>query len=125
MPTVRLIATVFVLLAVPALVRAQAARGVVVDQTNLPLPGVRIEVHRGDRVVQVVMTESDGTFELPPFEAGDILEAVLDGFETARIVPAEARRIMLVVAHASEVTEVVASTLTSSGAAITESRVAR
>jgi hypothetical protein len=65
-----------------------------------------------------MMTESDGTFELPPFESGDILEAVLDGFETARIVPAEARRIMLVVAHASEVTEVVASTLTSSGAAM-------
>jgi hypothetical protein len=117
-PTVRLIATVFVLLAVPALVRAQAARGVVVDQTNLPLPGVRIEVHRGDRVVQVMLTESDGTFELPPFEAGDILEAVLDGFETARIVPAEAQRITLVVAHATEVTEVVASTLTSSGAAM-------
>jgi hypothetical protein len=117
-PTGRLIATVFVLLAVPALACAQGARGVVVDQTNLPLPGVRIEVLRGDRVVQVIVTESDGTFELPPFESGDILEAVLDGFETARIVPAEARRIMLVVAHASEVTEVVASALTSSGAAM-------
>jgi hypothetical protein len=72
-PTGRLIATAFLLLAVPALARAQGVRGVVVDQTNLPLPGVRIEVLRGDRVVEVIVTESDGTFELPPFESGDLL----------------------------------------------------
>jgi hypothetical protein len=117
-PPGRLIATVFMLLAVPALLSAQGTRGIVVDQTNLPLPGVSIEVLRGDRVVQVLSTESDGTFELPMFESGDILQVVLDGFETARVVPAEAGRIMLVVAHTTEVTEVVASTLTSSGAAM-------
>jgi hypothetical protein len=117
-PIGRLLAFLLLPLAVPALVCAQGTRGVVVDQTNLPLPGVRIELLRGDRVVRVITTDPDGTFELPLFETGDVVQAVLDGFETARVAPGEARRIMLVVAHTNEVTEVVASTLTSSGAAM-------
>src|SRR5207237_10620 len=39
--TARLAAQILLLLLGPALVCAQPARGVVVDQTNLPLPGVR------------------------------------------------------------------------------------
>ena len=116
--TGQLVATLLLLLLGPALVCAQDARGVVVDQTNLPLPGVRIEIFRDDRVVDVIVTDSDGTFELPAFESGDRLEASLDGFETAKVAPADARRITMVVGRTTEVTEVVASALTSSGAAM-------
>jgi hypothetical protein len=101
-----------------AIASAQTTRGVVVDQTNLPLPGVRIELFRNETVADVIVTEADGTFTLPAFESGDRLEVSLDGFETAKVAPADARRITLVLARTTEVTEVVASALTSSGAAM-------
>jgi hypothetical protein len=116
--TSRFVATLFLLLLGSAFVCAQGTRGVVVDQTNLPLPGVRIELVRDDRVVDVLVTEADGTFELPAFQPGDRLDAILDGFETAKVLPGDARRITMVVGRTTEVTEVVASALTSSGAAM-------
>ena len=48
----------------------------------------------------------------------DLVEAVLEGFETARIPITEAEHIVMELGRASEVTEVVASALTSSGAAM-------
>src|SRR5260221_456483 len=54
----------------PALLSAQQ-RGVVVDQTGLPLPGAHVDVHRGDRVVASFDTGLDGGFELPAFEPTD------------------------------------------------------
>ncbi len=83
----------FLLMVGSAFVCAQGTRGVVVDQTNLPLPGVRIELVRDDRVVEVLMTEADGTFEIPAFQPGDRLDAILDGFEERPTVSAgDARR---------------------------------
>jgi hypothetical protein len=116
--TSRFAARIVFLLLGSAIVSAQTTRGVVVDQTNLPLPGVRIELFRADKVADVIITEGDGTFPLPAFQPGDRLEVSLDGFETAKVAPADARRITLEVARTSEVTEVVASALTSSGAAM-------
>jgi hypothetical protein len=113
-----IVAPILLLLLKSALACAQDTRGVVVDQTNLPLPGVRIEVARDNRVIEVIVTGADGTFDLPVLEPTDRLEAILDGFETARIAPADARRIIMVVGRTTEVTEVVASALTSSGAAM-------
>lgn len=101
-----------------ALVHAQPARSVVVDQTGLPLPGVRIDVHRGAEIIQTLTTGADGTFELAPGEPSDMVEAALEGFETVRVPRVEANRIMLPIGRASEVTEVVASALTSSGTAM-------
>jgi hypothetical protein len=68
--------------------RAQQASpppAVVVDQTGLPLPGVRIEVHRGDDLLQSLVTGADGTFELMPGRPDDVIEVALEGFETTRV----------------------------------------
>jgi hypothetical protein len=65
-----------------------------------------------------VTTQADGTFAVEDVLDGDVLVATLDGFETARVPVRTAARIELLVAHATAVTEVTASTLTSSGAAM-------
>src|SRR4051812_46576934 len=114
----RLATLVVVLMAVASIAVAQAKRPVVLDQTNLPLPGVRVDVYRGDRVVQSTVTAGDGTYELLPGPATDIVEAALEGFETTRVPRDTADRIVLAIAHASDVTEVVASALTSSGSSM-------
>ena len=78
----------------------------------------RVDVYRGDRVVQSTASAGDGTFELLPGPATDVVEATLEGFETIRVPRASAERIVLAIAHATDVTEVVASALTSSGASM-------
>jgi hypothetical protein len=98
---------------------AQTMSGVVVDQTGLPLPGVQIEVRHGEAVESSTVSGSDGTFAFTkPTDAEDIVVATLDGFEPSRVPIARAGRITLEIAHATESTEVVASVLTSSGAAM-------
>src|SRR5471030_1643240 len=104
-----------VLLLAASLAFAQPARAVVVDQTGLPLPGVRIEVYRGDDIVQSLTTEGDGGFTLAPGRADDIVSAVLEGFETARVPRSAVDKIVLKLAGAQEVTNVVGSALISSG----------
>jgi hypothetical protein len=106
------------ILLAPTLARAQSPRAVVVDQTGLPLPGVRIDVHRGDQLTQSVVTEGDGTFELTPGQPDDVVEATLEGFETTRVSRADALRIVMLLARTNEVTNVVASALTSSGSSM-------
>jgi hypothetical protein len=92
--------------------------GVVVDQTGLPLPGVQIEVKRGTEIVATTVAGSDGTFSIPSGNPDDVVNVTLDGFEPARVPLSRAARIVLEVAHATESTTVVASVLTSSGAAM-------
>jgi hypothetical protein len=106
------------MMAAAALASAQTKKALVLDQTNLPVPGVRIDVYRGDQVIQTEITGGDGTFELQPGQAGDMVEATLEGFETARVPRSAAERIVLTIAHASDVTDVVASALTSSGSSM-------
>ena len=113
------IATLVLLVVVaPVLADAQPKRAVVLDQTNLPLPGVRIDVYRGSQVIQSTLTGADGTFELSPGLATDIVEAALESFETTRVLRGAADRIVLAIAHTSDVTDVVASALTSSGSSM-------
>jgi hypothetical protein len=102
---------------VPATLLGQL-RGVVVDQTGLPLPGAHVEVHRADRLVINLDTGLDGGFELPDVMPTDVVTVALDGFETVHIAPVDARRIVLPLAHATETTEVVASALTTAGASM-------
>ncbi len=102
----------------PPSARAQpppSARAVVVDQTGLPLPGVRIDVYRGEQIIETVTTAGDGTFQLTPGLPNDMVDAALAGFETIRVPRAQASRIVLPLGRTTEVTEVVASALTSSG----------
>jgi hypothetical protein len=97
---------------------AQSVRGVVVDQAGLPLPGVQIELSHDTNQLASTVTGLDGTFELPAAGADDVVTAVLEGFEHARVPASKAERIVLEIAHAAEYAEVTASALTSSGAAM-------
>jgi hypothetical protein len=115
---VRIASLAVSLVALASIAGAQSKRGVVLDQTNLPLPGVRVDVYRGDQVIQNTVTGGDGTFELIPGPPTDTVEAALEGFETTRVPRSAADRIVLALAHASDVTEVVASALTSSGSSM-------
>ena len=108
----------FVWLAAAAVAGAQPGRAVVLDQTNLPLPGVRVDVYRSGQVIQSTVTAGDGTFELLPGPAADVVEATLEGFETTRVPRSAADKIVLAIAHTTDVTEVVASSLTSSGSSM-------
>ena len=92
--------------------------GIVVDQTGLPLPGARVDLRRGTDVVTTVYTGLDGSFDLPDADATDFIDVSLDGFETVHLESAKAQRIVLALAHATLTTEVVASALTSAGAAM-------
>ncbi len=107
-----------VLLLAASLAFAQPAPSVVVDQTGLPLPGVRIDVYRGDDIVQSLTTEGDGGFTLAPDRADDIVAAVLDGFATTRVPRSAADKIVIQLADAHEVTDVIASELVSSGSSM-------
>jgi hypothetical protein len=114
----RLASFVLALTTISIPVSAQGVRGVVVDQTGLPLPGARVEVYRGGDSAQNLTTEADGTFTLDSGPADDMVEAALEGFETVRVPRSAAGRIVLPIAHAAEVTEVVGSALTSSGSSM-------
>ena len=92
--------------------------GVIVDQTGLPLPGVQIEVKRGSEIVATTVSGSDGTFSISSANLDDVIDARLDGFEPTHVPLNRASRIVLELAHATESTTVVASVLTSSGAAM-------
>jgi hypothetical protein len=112
------LALALIVLGLPALAFSQTTSGVVIDQTGLPLPGVQIEVTRGTTVVSTTVSGADGTFSIPAGAADDIVNLTLDGFEPGHVPISRAARIVLEVAHATESTTVVASVLTSSGAAM-------
>ncbi|MDE3155880.1 MAG: TonB-dependent receptor [Acidobacteriota bacterium] len=87
---------------------AEGIHGVVVDQTGLPLPGVTVKLVTGARVLATTVTAGDGTYAFTAGLRGATVVAALDGFETARVPPTRAARIVLALAHAAESTQVVA-----------------
>ena len=109
----------------------QSEGPVVVDQTGLPLPGVTIQLVDGDRVVTTTTTNSEGRFTLDPRLPGQLIVASLDGFESIR-VDRRVDRIELAIAHTTETTTVVGSSIESAsptatllGSTLTASTVAR
>ncbi len=114
----RLVGVVLTLTAISVSVAAQGVRGVVVDQTGLPLPGVRVDLYHGSNILQNLTTEADGGFILADGAADDIVELTLEGFETTRVPVSAARRIVLPLARTSEITEVVGDALMSSGSSM-------
>lgn len=86
----------------------QSGRGLVVDQTGLPLPGATVQLLRGADVVTTVVTSGDGTFAIDPALGGDTLVVTLDGFETARVQRDTSAKIVLSIGRASEETTVIA-----------------
>ena len=120
------------LASLPVSISAQRLRGVVVDQTGLPLPGVAVQLLDGVAIVASLTTGADGGFDIGAALRGDIVVASLDGFETARVARQDAARIVLSIAHAAETTTVVAPELPSSsptasavGSILTATTVAR
>jgi hypothetical protein len=91
-----------------AAIADQTSRGVVVDQTGLPLPGASVQLVLGTNVVTTITTAADGTFAVDPALKGDTLVVSLDGFETARVERATASKIVLSIGRATETTTVVA-----------------
>ena len=113
-----MLATLAALLIGSVIVDAQQ-HGVVVDQTGLPLPGARVELRRSGQIFATVYTGLDGGFDLADAQPSDFIDISLDGFEAAHIEGAgSVQRVVLALAHATETTEVVASVLTSAGAAM-------
>ena len=92
---------------------AQALRGVVVDQTGLPLPGATIELMDGTTVTAMIVSGPDGSFEIPATARGLTVIVKLQGFETVIVPRLEASRVMLPLARATATTEVVAPVLAS------------
>lgn len=91
---------------------AQAViKGVVLDQTGLPLPGATVQLVADDITVASVTTAGDGTFEIEHARSGATLVVSLSGFETVRARREDAARIVLPIGRATESTTVVASTI--------------
>jgi outer membrane receptor protein involved in Fe transport len=106
---VRSVSLLLACAAVPLSALAQDVRGVVVDQTGLPLPGATVHVLDGLTTVETLVTESDGTFVLDARVPGDAIVVSLDGFEKTQVKRADAARITLLIARAVESTTVVAT----------------
>ena len=93
---------------------AQTVRGVVVDQTGLPLPGVTVQVLDGAVLVTSVTTGPDGSFVIDAAIRGETIGASLEGFEPLRVPRAGAARIVLEIARATDSTTVIAPTVIAS-----------
>ena len=101
--------------------RALAAptHNVVIDQTGLPIPGVRIEIQREGRVVATLETGLDGGYDLPvDVLSDDTIVVSLDGFETAHVRPSDAQVSCCSSRAPATTTTVVASALTTAGASM-------
>jgi carboxypeptidase family protein len=99
-------AAILILIARP--VFAQSVRGVVLDQTGLPVPGATVRLLQDDRVLATTASEADGTFALDGAVPGTSVQVALEGFETTTVSSAEAARVVLPLARASETATVVA-----------------
>lgn len=82
------------------------ARGVVVDQTSSPLPGVTVQVIEDGRVVKETVTSGDGRFALGTCTAKSHVAASLPGFEKVTVACPDAARIVLPLGRMTETVEV-------------------
>ena len=105
----RSVAVLLALIAAPSPGLTQVIRGVVVDQTGLPLPGATVQVIDGLETVETLITEADGTFVIDALLPGDAVLVTLSGFEQTRVRRVDATRIMLLIARAAETTTVIAT----------------
>jgi hypothetical protein len=109
-PRLHTLAGIVAQLLVASTAAAQPTLGVVVDQTGLPLPGVRLELRHGGLVAGSATSGFDGTFELPDTsDSTDVVEATLKGFEVRRVPVHEASHIVMVLAPFSDETGATAS----------------
>jgi len=81
----RIITLASITIAAATVCSAQVVRGIVVDQTGLPLPGATVQVFDGLVLVTTVTTAGDGTFTIDAASSGGMVAASLEGFETVRV----------------------------------------
>src|SRR5258708_478006 len=105
----RVVALVLAVVATGAPAFAQSVRGVIVDQTGLPLPGATVQVLDGTTVVTTLTSGADGTFVIDGALPGSSIVASLQGFEETRVTRAGAARITLLIARTEETTTVLAT----------------
>src|ERR1044071_9686336 len=86
---------VAIVLLVWATAASAQVRGVVVDETGLPLPGATLELREGSTILQTITSANDGTFEIPASFGGDLVTARLEGFEPLTVPRVEAARLVL------------------------------
>src|SRR5262245_34532703 len=86
------------------------ARGVVVDQTGLPLPGAVVTLSNGTTIVATVTTAADGSFETAIAGPVTSVAVSLDGFETITVAAVRMSRIELPLARVTDSTTVTAQT---------------
>lgn len=101
-----LVAVAFALWAATPAAAQQPVRGVVLDQTGLPIPGATVAVFDGVLHVASVSTGPDGTFNIDAGVPGDTLVVSLEGFETERVDRREAQRVVLQIGRVSGSTTV-------------------
>jgi outer membrane receptor protein involved in Fe transport len=105
----RIAGLILAVTAVTATALAQDVRGVVMDQTGLPLPGATVQVLDGANIVATLTTAADGTFAIDAALGGNVVVASLQGFEDTRVSRADAAKITLLIARAAESTTVIAT----------------
>src|SRR5258708_39595247 len=79
----------------PARGWAQPIRGTILDETGLPLPGATVQLLHEGRVLQVVASGPDGTFELDSSLPGAAVAASLEGVEPVSVTRHNAARLRL------------------------------
>jgi len=84
-------------------------RGVVVDQTRLALPGVRLDLLDGSVIIRSTTTSGVGEFVFDLPRPGLRVRAALAGFETLTVDATEAGRITMSLASTTETAEVTAT----------------
>ncbi len=103
-----MLATVAACVSLTGLAAADEARGVVVDQTSAPVPGVTVQLVDGRQVTKEAVTAADGKFALGPCAAGSQVIASLAGFDKVAVACVEAGRIVLSLGRMSETVDVTA-----------------
>jgi hypothetical protein len=98
--------TLAALLAAAATIRADELKGVVVDQTSAPLPGVTLEVFEGSSPNATTTALADGTFVLAACPPEGRVTASLAGFESVTVPCSDAAHIVLPLKVVTETTEV-------------------
>jgi hypothetical protein len=90
---------------------AQGIKGVILDQSGLPVPGASIQLLEGTTEVATTTSGADGTYALEAGDRGTSLVVTLEGFETKTVAPAEAEKIVLEISRLTDSATVTASTI--------------
>jgi hypothetical protein len=90
----------------------QSIRGVILDQTGLPIPGASIQLLDGEAPVAATTSGGDGTYVIDAGDRGTTVVVTLEGFETRTVTRTDAEKIVLEISRLTDSASVTASTIT-------------